>query len=40
MRVPLVFLPSFRAGEIRDESDLCRTAEVLAEAYDSSRAAR
>ena len=34
MHVPLVFLPSFRAGEIRDESDLRRTAEVLAEACD------
>jgi L-ribulose-5-phosphate 3-epimerase len=32
--VPVVFLPSFRAGEIRDEADLRRTAEVLAEACD------
>ncbi len=36
MRVPLVFLPSFRAGEIRDESDLWRTAKVLAEACDQA----
>jgi L-ribulose-5-phosphate 3-epimerase len=34
MGVPVVFLPSFRAGEIRDEADLRRTAEVLAEACD------
>jgi len=34
MHVPLVFLPSFRAGEIRDTSDLRRTAAVLAEACD------
>lgn len=34
MEVPLVFLPSFRAGEIHDERDLMRTAEVLAEACD------
>jgi L-ribulose-5-phosphate 3-epimerase len=32
--VPVVFLPSFRVGEIRDEADLRRTAEVLAEACD------
>jgi sugar phosphate isomerase/epimerase len=32
LSVPLVFLPSFRAGEIRDERDLARTAEVLQEA--------
>lgn len=31
---PLVFLPSFRAGEIHDVSDLRRTAEVLAAACD------
>ena len=34
MGVPLVFLPSFRAGEIRDDADLRRTAEVLAHACD------
>jgi sugar phosphate isomerase/epimerase len=32
MGVPLVFLPSFRAGEIRTDDDLRRTADVLAEA--------
>lgn len=37
MAVPLVFLPSFRAGEIHDERDLLRTAEVLAEACDHAR---
>jgi L-ribulose-5-phosphate 3-epimerase len=31
MGVPLVFLPSFRAGEIRTDVDLRRTAEVLSE---------
>jgi L-ribulose-5-phosphate 3-epimerase len=31
---PMVFLPSFRAGEIRGEEDLRRTADVLAEACD------
>ena len=39
MGVPLVFLPSFRAGEIRDDADLRRTAEVLAEACDYARPA-
>jgi len=34
MNVPLVFLPSFRVGEIHHEADLRRTAEVLAEACD------
>jgi 2-epi-5-epi-valiolone 7-phosphate 2-epimerase len=34
MHVPLVFLPSFRAGEIRDDADLHRTATVLASACD------
>jgi sugar phosphate isomerase/epimerase len=34
LSVPLVFLPSFRAGEIRDERDLARSAEVLQEACD------
>jgi L-ribulose-5-phosphate 3-epimerase len=34
MGVPLVFLPSFRAGEIHDDADLSRTAEVLAAACD------
>jgi L-ribulose-5-phosphate 3-epimerase len=32
--VPMVFLPSFRAGEIRTGADLRRTADVLAEACD------
>jgi L-ribulose-5-phosphate 3-epimerase len=32
--VPMVFLPSFRAGEIREEEDLRRTADVLADACD------
>jgi L-ribulose-5-phosphate 3-epimerase len=32
--VPLVFLPSFRTGEIRDDAGLRRTAEVLAAACD------
>jgi sugar phosphate isomerase/epimerase len=32
MLVPVVFLPSFRAGEIRDDAGLRRTAEVLAAA--------
>ncbi len=32
--VPVVFLPSFRAGEIHDDADLLRTADVLAEADD------
>jgi len=32
MAVPLVFVPSFRAGEIRTEHDLLRTAEVLRDA--------
>jgi 2-epi-5-epi-valiolone 7-phosphate 2-epimerase len=31
---PLVFVPSFRAGEIRDDTDLRRTAEVLQAACD------
>jgi L-ribulose-5-phosphate 3-epimerase len=31
LNVPLVFLPSFRASEIRDDADLRRTAEVLQE---------
>jgi 2-epi-5-epi-valiolone 7-phosphate 2-epimerase len=34
MGVPLVFLPSFRAGEIHDAADLRRTAAVLADACD------
>jgi L-ribulose-5-phosphate 3-epimerase len=34
MDVPLVFLPSFRAGEIRDARDMRRTAELLASACD------
>ena len=34
MDVPLVFLPSFRAGEIRDARGLRRTADVLASACD------
>jgi L-ribulose-5-phosphate 3-epimerase len=34
LAVPLVFLPSFRAGEIRTDEDLRRTADVLAEACD------
>jgi 2-epi-5-epi-valiolone 7-phosphate 2-epimerase len=34
LHVPLVFLPSFRAGEIHDDAGLSRTAEVLAEACD------
>ena len=34
MGVPLIFLPSFRAGEIHDDADLSRTAEVLAAACD------
>ena len=37
MHVPLVFLPSFRAGEIRDDADLHRTATVLASACDYVR---
>lgn len=32
MGVPVVFLPSFRAGEIRSHADLRRTADVLASA--------
>jgi sugar phosphate isomerase/epimerase len=36
MDVPLVFLPSFRAGEIHDDSDLERTAAVLAGACDAA----
>jgi sugar phosphate isomerase/epimerase len=32
MLVPVVFLPSFRAGEIRDDAGLRRTADVLAAA--------
>jgi 2-epi-5-epi-valiolone 7-phosphate 2-epimerase len=34
MDVPLVFLPSFRAGEIRDAGGMRRTADVLARACD------
>lgn len=34
LEVPVVFLPSFRAGEIRDDAGLRRTAEVLAAACD------
>ena len=34
MEVPVVFLPSFRAGEIKDDSGLRRTGEVLADACD------
>jgi hypothetical protein len=38
MDVAMVFLPSFRAGEIRDDAGLRRTAEMLAAACDYARA--
>ncbi|HEX2469494.1 MAG TPA: TIM barrel protein [Candidatus Limnocylindrales bacterium] len=37
MDVPVVFLPSFRAGEILDAAGLHRTGEVLAAACDYAR---
>jgi 2-epi-5-epi-valiolone 7-phosphate 2-epimerase len=36
MRVPLVFVPSFREGEIRTEAQLVRTADVLRQACEAA----